>query len=466
MFRGSIPPSVAAHVAEQTATWTSEQLWVGCSGNFTIERTLTGAGRAFELHSCDLTLYSSMIGSYFAPGMDLQVEIAEEYVERYGWLADGLEDRAERLATVMLASRLVAGLGKDNPYYLRIEDAFQRQWPQLMEKTTAKIRALDLRLAEYHAGDVVSWMQQCPPDAAAVSYPPFFSASAAFERDFAKLESLFLWPKPEFVELTEDRMDMLIASIMDRREWLLGTNVRLPDLEEHLVGQSKTTNRGLPIYMYANGGPVRITAPRQDLEYVFNPHLGPADDLGDRITLAPLSTGQFSMLRSEYMNANIRPGTATLAVAVLVDGVLIGCFAFSAAPTLSNWDTHIGGPTIYLLSDFPVANTKYTRLSKLVLYAALSHEAKTLAERISNKRIRAVVTTAFSNNPVSMKYRGLFRLLTRKEEKHAEQDWAKDIHPSDRYYSQKYTLNYGAAAGQWSLAEGLAEWRKRHGRTK
>ena len=118
---------------------------------------------------------------------------------------------------------------------------------------------------------------------------------------------------------------------------------------------------------------------------------------------------------------------------------------------------------MYLLSDFPIAPTKYKRLAKLVLYAALSRESKMLAERLTNHRICSLVTTAFSKNPVSMKYRGLFRLLNKKELPGVE-DGETDM--SKIYYNQGYQLNYGAAMGEWTLADGLAMWKKKHSQTE
>ena len=41
---------------------------------------------------------------------------------------------------------------------------------------------------------------------------------------------------------------------------------------------------------------------------------------------------------------------------------------------------------------------------------ATSAEAQLLCQRAFSRRIRCVATVAFSNNPVSMKYRGLLRL--------------------------------------------------------
>jgi hypothetical protein len=142
-----------------------------------------------------------------------------------------------------------------------------------------------------------------------------------------------------------------------------------------------------------------------------------------------------------------------------VDDKLIGVYAFSASPTLSNWDKHIDTPTMYLLSDFPVSPSKYKRLAKLVLYAALSKESKFLAERLTNKRVRSLVTTAFTKKPVSMKYRGLFRLLNKKQLPGVEEG---ETDASKIYYNDGWQLNYGAAMGEWSLQEGLKLWKEKH----
>ena len=79
------------------------------------------------------------------------------------------------------------------------------------------------------------------------------------------------------------------------------------------------------------------------------------------------------------------------AIGVVVDGYLIGVYAFSAAPSVAQWDKHIETPTVYLLSDFPVEPTDYKHLAKLVLYAALSKESKRIAERITKRRAASLV---------------------------------------------------------------------------
>jgi hypothetical protein len=136
----------------------------------------------------------------------------------------------------------------------------------------------------------------------------------------------------------------------------------------------------------------------------------------------------------------------------MVDDKLVGVFAVSTSPTLSSWDKHIETPTVYMMSDFPIAPSKYKRLSKLIIYCALSKESKMLYEGLANKRIKSLVTTAFTDNPVSMKYRGLLKQLTKKE--------LPDDEKEKKGFS--YQLNYGAALGAWTLKEGFEMWKQKH----
>ena len=61
---------------------------------------------------------------------------------------------------------------------------------------------------------------------------------------------------------------------------------------------------------------------------------------------------------------------------------------------------------IYLMSDFAVASSDYPKLSKLVVMAACSKEMQHLMQNAMSRPVRKIATTAFTQNPVSMKYRG------------------------------------------------------------
>lgn len=461
MFHGSIPEDMRRIVREHVSTWPRETpVYVGCSGNFTVERSIATLGR--ELHSCDVLMYSSAIGSYYA-GKPLDLRLTPLALEEFPFLEPFVEGPSDQLATMLLCSRLTPYVGKHNAYYDQVRRAYVSQFPGMHAKTKAKVEALDLRLASYSAEDVMTWMERVPADAGVVSYPPFHGAQKAFVRDFATLETLFEWEPPPFTEMDDDALQRLFDGIMDRPSWLLGTNQPIDGLEDRLVGKTRTTNRAIPIYVYSDTGPRRLVNPHQAVAPFMAPHLAGDMDLGERLGLAVLTHDQFAHLRSMYMNKNIRPGSESLALAVLCDGVLIGVFAYSWAPTLGNWGAHLPLPAVYLLSDFPVSSSKYRKLSKLVVMAAVSKEAQQLAMRYGHKRWRSMATTAFTKRPVSMKYRGILRLLKRGENKAVGEDWAQGIDPTDSYYGQKFALQYGGLLGERTLAETLAEWKKRYG---
>lgn len=443
MFKGTIPQDFRAMLYEVAGTWRAKSLAVACSGNFTIERVFA---ERFTLHSCDVSIYTSALGAYFAR-KPFRLELRPEFHEPFAWMLDGLKSQAGQVGTLMMLTTMGDALDKNghprrNPYYQRLLEGYRRQWPEMIEKTINRLENSPLTLASYNCMDAVDWLPTLPPDVAVASFPPFFVGG--YEVMFSRLNLLFDWDRPSYQEIFDERRQIFLDALMNRPDWAFGSAERLDDLEPHLRGVAQTSNRGVTIYLYASSGATRVVSPRQSIEAVSVPRLSEGQTVGDRLWIAPLTFGQFSALRSQYLNEHIKPGMPTKAFAVMVDDKLIGCYAL-----LKGYRTpHSSPDSIYLLSDFAVAPSDYARLSKLVLYAALSKEANLLAERVSRSRIRYVVTTAFTNNPVSMKYRGLFELHSRKE---IEGD-----------STHKFQLQYSSPSNRWTLSEGLDEWKRKH----
>ena len=456
MFRGSLPSDMQRIINQHVGDWDTSDVYIGCSGNLTVERVLASSGRS--LHGNDILLYSAAIGTYLAGDLT-NFTVSELGITEFPWIDKRFDTPEERLATVLIMSRLAMATGKSNAYYDRMRNAHETQWNSLIDRTVARIKSCDVHLASFAAEDVQTWIDRIPKDAGVLSYPPFYAGD--YESQFSKLESLFDWhDAPTWEELDAERVEVLFQKIADRKNWMLGVNRRIPFLADHLKAVAQTTNRGVPIFVYGSKGKSKLVQPRQPSEPLLVPRLED-DDIGNKMTLSVLNEPQFSSPRSLYMNPHIKPGAASLPIGVLVDGVLVGVFAFSFAPTLANWDSYLPGPHVYLLSDFAVAHSKYKHLAKLVLYATLSKEAKALAERASNRRYNALTTTAFAKNPVSMKYRGVYKLLKRKEN---PEPTTGDINSSEAYYQQRYELQYGGELGQWTLQEALDIWKDKHGK--
>lgn len=435
IFVGTIPQDLRTIVREHTAGWSTDELYVGCSGNMTIERTVHGR---FRLHSNDVSVYTSAIASWLA-GQPFRLDVAQEWREEYGWLTGYLDEPIRQAATIMLLTGALQGLGKRNLYYERMRSGYRDQWERLHAATVAKLGKIELRLDDFHCGDVRAYMDDVPADGAVCSCPPF--DVAGYETLFAPLERVLDWDRPEYPIMDLDALHGLLEQMRSKRHWLYGLNHQLEGHERWLRGIVQPTARNRPIYVYAGGGPSRTALAHQRTVPVTVPRLAPGVRAGERLSLAKLTAEQFTSLRSQYLDPGIAPAQAMLSLGVLLDGLLAGCCAFNPG----QW-----GSDMYLLSDFAVSPTDYPRLSKLVLMAALSTEALVLLERMRSRRVREITTTAFSDHPVSMKYRSIFSLVKREEQKAGP---------------HRYQLNYVAPAGRWSLQEALATWKKRYGRS-
>lgn len=456
MFHGSLPDSVQQIMGDCIRDWKCTDIYVGCSGNFTIERMLKGVTNA-RLHGNDVTIYSCLLGRYFS-GAPLNARFNENYEGPMEFIQEYMKTDLDIATCVLLLSKMSTYLGsKPNPYYVRMIEAYKDQWPELFDKTRTKLEKAGQFLDSFYAGDVIGWVDDVPKDQGFVCYPPFYSGD--YEKMFKVIESIIAWDPPEYDMIDKDKIFEMFRKLTERDYFMFGTNDELEEFSDYLMGISQTTNRGVPLYVYSKAPKSRIIVPHQQVASLMVERLGKDEDIGGTMRIVPLKSENFRALRSQYMNPYIKPGSETASFGVLVDDKLIGVYAFSASPTLSNWDKHIETPTMYLLSDFPTAPTKYKRLAKLVLYAALSRESKLYAERLTNHRIRSLVTTAFTKRPVSMKYRGLFQLLNKKQLPGVDEN---ETDMSKIYYNSGYQLNYGAPMGQWTLAEGLELWKKKH----
>lgn len=460
MFHGSLPGTVQQILGSIVREWQTDDIYIGCSGNYTIERMLKGCTSA-RLHSNDVTVYSCLLGRYLS-GQAFAVKVRDDYDGPMRFVEKYMTDAAGAISVMFLLSKMALYLTtRSNTYYEKMIRAYIKQFPELHASTKAKLEKIEPFITSLYEGDVCRLVDEIPPEAGFICYPPFFSGD--YEKMFKAIEKIFDWSPPEYDMIDKDRIHVMFEKMAKRKYFMFGTNDYLPEFGQYLVGMSQTTNRGVPLYIYANSQKSRIIMPCQCVQSPSFYRLGPEEDVGNTIKIVQLKSEYFHALRSQYMNVHISPGSETASYGVLVDEKLVGVYAFSVSSTLANWEKYLDTPVVYLLSDFPVAPSKYNRLAKLVLYAALSRESKMEAERLANKRIRSLVTTAFTKNPVSMKYRGLFKLLSKAKLEGVSENEA-DI--SKIYYSTGYRLNYGALMGGWDLQEGLAMWKKKHSTTE
>lgn len=445
MFLGTIPRGITAIMHELSGSWNTKEVFIGCSGNFTIERTLKD--RNLKMHSNDVSLYTSALGTFFSKQEPLKAEIRPAFKEVFGFLDDYIHESADLAVTLMLCTDMLEGLNRQNPYYERKRHSYISQWKELHAETKKKLEAVDLHVEDYFCGDVMEMIKALPKECAFCAFPPFWKGG--YERLYKHIDAVFSWNAPTYEMFDpKDALKVMFDRARECDHWILGTMERLNDYEENLVGMSKNDLKGVMMYLYSDQARSRLDLPHQNLAPLFNERMTENEVITpeSKVTLSFLDLPRFNQMRSTCLDSAITPSNPFYSLAILVDGRIIGACAYSFHG-FADWQNLMSGPQIYLMSDFAIPGTRYARLSKLVLYCILSKEAQEIAQYMTKTRIRGVVTTAFSKRDQSMKYRGLFDVLSKK------------LVDGPR----PHQLNYGSLAGRWTLSEGLAEWLKRFG---
>lgn len=118
MFHGSLPDSVQQIMGDCIRDWKCTDIYVGCSGNFTIERMLKSVTNA-RLHGNDVTIYSCLLGRYFS-GAPLNARFNENYEGPMEFIQEYMKTDLDIATCVLLLSKMSTYLGsKPNPYYVR-----------------------------------------------------------------------------------------------------------------------------------------------------------------------------------------------------------------------------------------------------------------------------------------------------------------------------------------------------------
>ena len=150
-----------------------------------------------------------------------------------------------------------------------------------------------------------------------------------------------------------------------------------------------------------------------------------------KVTVVPCAEGHMTFLRETYLKKTIAFGQGDYSVLVFIDDMLAGGVSYRK-PLQSTSDI------AYVLTD--LATTREGRVAKLVARIATCQDALKPLERKLLRRFRRVRTTAYSDHPEAMKYRGSWTVESREEVNAAhgryEINYLADLRPEP--YQQQY----------------------------
>ena len=404
-FIGSINAETRKWLGNNGPAFDGRQVYVGCSGAFTVEQILSRYAPKAQIWGNDVSLYSGVLGAYLS-GQTFRLEIQED---KFAWLEPFLQDEEGKAAAMMVLFEALKYEKADNPFKVRHWSHYRNNFGKFHQATRDKLRErkAGMRLKAYTSKDIFGLLDEIPKDAVIIAFLPTYAGG--YERMFKRLDEIFDWDRPTYGMIDEDRKKRILTKMQERdflylddREWK-----GLP-----LVAIVRKA-RMKPVYIYSNMKALSHAVLKQQRHSEFAPfaRLGDEDEItpASKLTITPTTNRVVNYFRDVYLSKGVgitSDGAAPYLVAV--DGKVFGFLIYARMQGRGN---------LYLLADFVVDSTRYPRLAKLLLLATQTREVRRFLEEKLLQEVPTCTTMVFTDKPVSMKYRGLYKLARRDEGK-------------------------------------------------
>ena len=405
MFYGAVPTECIEQVFRIIDFSTWQKAYVCCSGSFRIERALKAKFPHLQVISNDVSLYSSAVG-YLACNKEFNIMFEGDlsFIQE----RSDVNSFFEKTAALLVACDMARYGGRKNEYARKHFNYYVENFEHFFNKAKDRLDRIipEMPLQGYFAGDWRTHVKHAIEEGAGIlAFPPFFKGD--YESQFKFIDNNIHWPAPDY-DIYEPKM---LGKIIDEVD---ASGVNYCILSDQLFEHRKpvleyVTGRKVPHYCYA----------RTDKSSVRHIYKAPEPFAYDPITPAKLTaksevqvvlaeSRHMDFIKDIYLQKTIIHTSGVANFLIFIDKMLVGGIIYS----LPKFPT-FGHNTIYLLSDVTISRD--AKLSKLIAKLATS---KTLLSLVSKKlisRVDYVVTTARTHNPVSMKYRGIYEMLNRRE---------------------------------------------------
>lgn len=407
MFLGVLPLKCISQIFKTYDFSGARSVHSCCSGTFRLERSLLKAFPAIPLHANDVSLFSCAIG-----GLAMDRPVAFTFtgeLERIETEIAGASP-VERVAAVLVAFELARYASRSNLFAQKHFDYYLGHFHQHLEAVAPKVKDMvaELPLTSFAP---VDWLEHLRAGVEAGStitgFPPF--TKGGYETQFKFLNQNVAWEAPRYSVWNPADLRKVVAELDDAKaRYCLLTDQLFEDKEPIL---KYTAGLRLPHYCYANAGGSSLVAERPRAQPF---HYRPIDVTKlsgkSKVEVVPAQSAHMNFVKDIYLSKSITHVSGLLNWLVFIDGMLAGSIIYDEGPVTR---MAYGPRTVNLLSDLSIS--REGRLSKLIAMMALS---KTLLRPLELKLVKhydQLVTTAFTRNPNSMKYRGVLKKLSMRE---------------------------------------------------
>lgn len=404
MFTGAVPKTTVHQIAKVVDFSRFESAYVCCSGSFRLERAIKQINNNIKIYSNDVSALSVSIGSYLSSG-DVEVEFVERLFFLEKFLKSFKSSPLDRLAAVSLALDISNFSGNSEHNKAHFEnismnvDAFHKA---ALEKMSHFLDGLSVD--GFFAGDFREHAKNGMKNSGSivVGFPPTYKSG--YEKIYKFINSNLKMPEVIYDIWDPEDIGNWIKS-MQYGNYCVSTDRLISDDIKPAAAFLSASRK--QVYIYANSNKSSFIFE----SYKTAPFKYSAVDVGlikkdSVVSVAQCTAQNINFLRNVYLSKNINFTNGAINFLVFIDGLLAGGI-------IINRDMSKSLDKLYLLSDFSV--TKDGKISKLVALIATSNTLLDVANKKYLMKAETITTSVFTDKPVSMKYRGVFKLHARKK---------------------------------------------------
>lgn len=407
-FIGSVPPEARAILVDiLSKIEKSRDIFVGCSGNFTIDRVLSGLG--YKVHSNDVSLYSKLIADIILnQDTDLKCNDPTYQAVFQKWPKDS---RYRKLVEVMYVLKTTKFRPCSNDFQREMWESYLEKGDEFYERTIKKFETggvFDFKIESFYFGDFLNHILNC--DGVSFLFAPTYKGG--YEKMYKTVEEVFEYQKAAYNIFDSKNAEKTYLNLLETGESVIYSDIDFPELTSFKKGIVRYANkRDVALYTSVKAYKTYFFSPAQNAE---NPTLKiiPSDfqfTERSKIEIAKVTSDLIFHYKHIFMSSKVNySDKEDFGIAFLVDGKVFGFAGFKKF--MSNMDS------MFVSSDFVIKSGE-KRLSKLLIMLLLSKEVKKLLRGHYLHAYRGVKTSVYTEHPVSMKYRGVYELTERKKGK-------------------------------------------------
>jgi len=401
MFTGTTPPEVRNLLNEVLKEYKGKDVYIGCSGNFTVDRL--AHYRGFNVRSNDVSLYSK-IASDVLLHKESKFEIEHPVIKEIydSWEPSRYKDMIIMLLVIKLSDFKKLNNEFVKTYWNYYVDNSKQFYDNTIEKFE-KNEVFNFEIKDYFDGDFVEHIRNKRGTGLGILFPPTYKGG--YEKLFAFIDEVFVYEEAKYEMFEPEEADELFREFLEEDENIIYTDHQLKIDDKHLLSKLRIGGGKKDIFIYSSFNnekkyfiEKKKNRPEVNMEVLEDSYEFTKDSVVKVYRVNKDIPNHYKQL---YMSAKVNyTEGGDFGIMFTVDEKVFGFASMSKMLSTNE--------KAFIQSDF-VVNSDQKQLSKLILILLKSKEIRKLINREFKHFYLGLKTSVYTDKPMSMKYRGPFK---------------------------------------------------------